>query len=193
MTWPTKKLGEIRNSIQAMFYDLEFEARQVYEKLVKPDWNSYNRHYYSTLYGYMMRCFSFIDLLSAYQVGSDSNQTHRMRRFMAQFLKYDKQSSYLAIHFWRHKLMHTAQPRCLVGQKTKKKYSWLLHWGDELSRDQHMKFQDAEDPKILNIALFYLIEDLKNSLGDFFENVNQNNLLRYENYLENMEINEQYD
>jgi hypothetical protein len=190
MTCPTKKLEEIYDLIQKMLYDLEFEARQVYEQLVKPNWNSYSRRYYSTLYGYMMRCFSFIDLLSAYQFGKDSDQTNRMKRFMTQFLKYDEQSSYLAIHFWRHKLMHTAQPRRLIGKKTKKKYSWLLHWGNELPRNQHMKFQDAEDPKILNVALFYLIEDLENSLDNFFEYVNPNNFLKYENYLENIEINE---
>lgn len=41
-------------------------------------------------------------------------------------------------------------------------YLWLLHWGDELPRDQHMTIT-ARGPaeRVLNLALLYLVEDLE--------------------------------
>ena len=127
---PNGQFEKIRDSLILKCDDFVFEVTQLYENLVKPNWDTVPRRYYISLYGYVMHAFSVIDLLSCYWQGTASNQgqTARMRDFMTQFMHYGRAESKAAVVMWRHKLMHTSEPRTLVGKSSGKRYSWLLHW-----------------------------------------------------------------
>jgi hypothetical protein len=56
------------------------------------------------------------------------NQTKRLVAFLARFIRYGKKESQIAVSVWRHKLMHTGEPR-LVRNKTKtEKYGWEISY-----------------------------------------------------------------
>lgn len=115
--------------------------------------------------------FSLIDVLSQYEAGTTQvrGQTDRMVRFMHGHMDYDEFASFVAIKMWRHKLMHTAQPRPLIGSSGKR-YRWLLHWWGELPQEQHMQFQNEP---ILNVGLMWLLDDLRESAARFFDAVSR--------------------
>ena len=150
-------LGEIRKQIDA----LEKEVEAVYSALVLPHWLKELHGFPQTLYGYMMRVFAFVDLLSAYWKGNNKNQSSRMIAFMNKYMRPEQEANSVALQMWRHKLMHTAQPRPLKDARTGKTYCWLLHWHDHLPKERHYTFNDTTDTRILNIGLVYLIGDLK--------------------------------
>jgi len=87
--------------------------------------------------------------------------------FMQTYLSPNRESCNVAVQIWRHKLMHTGEPRSLVDERTGKTYRWLLHWSEHLPADQHFTFSETPDPKVLNIGLIYLIGDLKTALEKY--------------------------
>lgn len=141
---------------------LEHEAALVYGDMVLPRWNHERHGFASTLYGYVMNCFAFVDLLSRLSKPSIRNQTDRMVHFMEEHIAHRRLAHEIAIQMWRHALMHTGRPQRLIENSSQITYLWLLHWGrEQLPRDQHMTLLDlSRDEKVLNMALFYLIEDL---------------------------------
>jgi hypothetical protein len=154
---------------------LEKEARTVYGELVVPHWDDapqalFNR-FVHTLYGFVMVCFSRIDLLSAYWRGNSSTQgqSERMIDFMQKYgVSTDREACDVAVQIWRHKLMHTAEPRMLIESGSGITYLWLLHWSaDQLPRDKHFVLTQTGGQKILNIALVCLIEDLRRALNAY--------------------------
>ena len=119
-----------------------------------------------TLYGYMMGVFARIDVYSSHWSGSSRPSSKRMVSFMCAYWSIDRRTASLAVHFWRHKLMHTAAPRQLRSATTGTMHRWLLHWGDEhLPREQHFKLQS--DDKVLSLSLFGLIDDLRILLAQY--------------------------
>lgn len=146
---------------------LEKEVAAVYSTLVLPYWGKEMHGFPETLYGYMMRIFSFIDLLSAYWKGNDKVQTNRMIAFLDKYMRPDHEANSVSVQMWRHKLMHTAQPRSLKDTKTRKTYYWLLHWYQHLPEEQHYTFSDTTDTRILNLGLVYLIRDLKQAAENY--------------------------
>jgi hypothetical protein len=92
---------------------LQAEVKFMQDEIVAPGWNGPYHGMPRMLYGYMMSCFSFIDLLSQYAgsgVGSQG-QTPRMISFMDQYFGYEHSTNAVAVQLWRHTLMHTANPR----------------------------------------------------------------------------------
>ena len=152
---------------------LRKEVEAVYTTLVLPNWGKQLHGLPQTLYGYMMTVFSLIDVLSTYWKGDASarGQTERMFDFMSTYLSPHREANSVAIQMWRHKLMHTAQPRFLKNENTNKDYRWLLHWREHLPQEQHYTFVETGDSKILNIGLMYLIEDLKRAGGNYTEHL----------------------
>lgn len=184
-----EKIEAIKNELLEKLNSLEYEANQIYKNLVKPEWDIYNKHYSTTLYGLMMMFFSLVDLLSAYINGSDKNQTKRMVNFLVDYLGYPEDETIILVNLFRHKLMHTSEPRKMIWpEKDEYNYRWLLHWGEELPRNQHMKFCIAGNDKILNCALFYLIEDLKKNMKNIFSGFDREKALVYHKDLENQKV-----
>lgn len=162
-------LEQARKEHTAHIDALQREVKEVYSTLVLPHWGGELHGFPHTLYGYMMGLFARIDLLSAYWKGDASShgQTIRMIKFMDQYLSPNHEANSVAVQMWRHKLMHTSEPRHLHDHHTGKIYRWLLHWGEHLPSHQHYTFAETSDSRILNIGLMYLIADLKNGIEKY--------------------------
>jgi hypothetical protein len=160
-------LAEIRKQHTRYITDFEREVQIVYSTLVLPHWGGELHGFSHTLYGYMMHLFATIDLLSAYWKGKTSRQTLRMIEFMNQYICHNHEANTVAVQMWRHKLMHTSEPRYLYDERTSKTYRWLLHWGEHLPREQHYTFADTHDSRILNLALLYLIGDFRTGVEQY--------------------------
>jgi hypothetical protein len=164
-------LDEVKREHTAHLDAFEREVKMVYSTLVLPNWDSELHHFPQTLYGYLMGLFARIDLLSAYWKGDApaQGQTLRMIDFMDKYISPapNREANSAAVQMWRHKLMHTSEPRYLLDEHTGKVYRWLLHWFEQLPRAQHYTFAETYDSKILNLGLVYLIEDLKKGLEKY--------------------------
>ena len=116
-----------------------------------------------------MAVFARFDILSSYWRGiaSSQGQTVRMVQFLDTFRAPDTEANSVAVHMWRHKLMHTSQPRYLTNEHTGKVYRWLLHWHEHLPREQHFRLIDTGGSKKLDLGLVYLIEDLGAATKDY--------------------------
>lgn len=96
----------------------------------------------------VMYCFATLDYFSSHWEGWNQRapkgrtQTNRMALFEERYLLYGRKESQIAIHLWRHKLMHTAEPRLLRDKKTGEEYSWSI--GDT---SQHHMLLRAIHPK----------------------------------------------
>jgi len=71
------------------------KLRIVHQQIVLPGWGGEYHGMPRTLYGYMMNCFSLIDLLSQYWRGGDRSrgQTPRMTAFMDTYMRHEHQAN----------------------------------------------------------------------------------------------------
>lgn len=157
------------------FLSFEYEVNTTYCSLVVPHWSQapWRNRLPHVLYGCVMWSFAWVDRLSSLwrgQVGT-RGQSKRMADFLETYLKYDRAVASFAIKLWRHTLMHTAEPRTLLENSTGLEHRWLLHWGSELRRDQHMTVTTSGQMRILNMALLHLVADLKSGQRDFLEEI----------------------
>ena len=173
-------IDEVRKEHTTHIEALELEVKTVYTALVLPHWGSELHGFPNTLYGFMMGVFARIDLFSAHWKGdaTSSSQTIRMADLMNTYIFSDREANSVAVQIWRHKLMHTSEPRHLLDERTGKVYRWLLHWYEHLPRDQHYTFNETPNSKILNLGLVYLIDDLKNGLKAYVADLSTSPMLR---------------
>jgi hypothetical protein len=148
------------------------------ERILLPEWGQQPLHGLPrTAYGYVMNAMALVDLLSQYRAGSSTGpQTPRMVRFLIDYLGYSDLASRVLVQLWRHTLMHTGRPREARGSRTGDRYSYLLQWGEKhLPRADHMQFQPAaHDPRILNLGVQFLAEDLLAGARKYFDHVRKN-------------------
>jgi hypothetical protein len=103
----------------------------------------------------VMYCFATLDYFSSCwagwnRSGPGKDQTARLIDFMTRFLLYGRKEATLAVHFWRHKLMHTSEPRVLRNKDNDELYVWrtgtrLAHYM-ELVRLTDQQYQLDFDP-----------------------------------------------
>lgn len=152
---------------------LEIDATTT--RILLPEWGTgYPLHGMGrTAYGYVMNCLAFVDLLSRYRTNSKPGQTSRMVDFLVDYLGYTETASRVVIQIWRHNLMHTGFPGTVEGSRTGERYKYLMQWGEEhLPRNHHMQFQPlAKDPRILNLGVRFLAEDLADGARRYFDDV----------------------
>ena len=164
----TEVLG---SQLQKELERLDTEARTIYRELVLPNWGKTLHGFPDVLYGFMMGVYARVDLASAYWKGSFESQTRRMVGFLDVYVSSDHEANSVSVQMWRHKLMHTSQPRFLRNETTNKIYCWLLHWWEHLPSEQHYTFVETNDSRILNIGLIYLISDLKRGIERFLQDL----------------------
>ncbi len=147
--------------------ELEKEANYIYENIVLPNWCSDGLHWFpSILYWLMMLVMSKIDITSQYWDTTPLDkrwkwhQTVRMVWFLTNYVNIDKQINESLVQIWRHTLMHEGSPSG----------NYLLHWKEHLPREQHYTIANG----ILNISLIYLIEDLKNWVYRYIDDIKNN-------------------
>ncbi len=75
--------------------------------------------------------FATIDYFSSYWAGWNDpagdrtkRQTTRLVDFMVKYFGYERRASTVAVAIWRHKLMHTAQPRVLRARNGIDRFTW---------------------------------------------------------------------
>lgn len=180
MTREMLDVDEFRQKPTAHIEAFECEVKIVHSTLVLPRWGSELHGFPQTLYGYMMAFFARIDLLSAYWRGNAASrdQTIRMIDFMDQYISGDHEANSVAVQIWRHKLMHTSEPRFLLDERTGKVYRWLLHWWKHLPLSQHYIFADTSDSRVLSVGLVYLIADLKTGIEKYLADLSTSPMLQ---------------
>ena len=143
--------------------DLEFESQRVYSELVEKDWNRppSRRRLPRALWAFMMLGFGHIDFVSALWKGTDKGQSRRMTDFMERYLGMSRRPASMAVKIWRHKLMHTGEPRKVIDRATGKTCSWLLHWAHQLPANQHATTNEQGKEIILQMSLSSFLADLK--------------------------------
>lgn len=114
-----------------------------------------------------MYTFATIDYFSSFWRGwnqhspQGQNQTKRIVDFLEEFLEYPREESFIAVNIWRHKLIHTAEPRIVKDKNSNKRYGWLI--GPRL--ENHWELQENHsDYYVINIGIFNLIDDLKEGI-----------------------------
>jgi len=123
-----------------------------------------------------MYCFSTLDYFSSFWAGwNDSssktnnpskpakgaNQTVRMTDFACNFLGYGRKEAYLAICLWRHKTMHTAEPRRMENQnKPGEFYEWCIG-PDSIP---HMTIEDLSGVLVLGFDCQKFAHDLSDGV-----------------------------
>jgi hypothetical protein len=122
----------------------------------------------------VMYCFATLDYFSSFWAGWNDtrhrppghscNQTDRLIAFSERYLLYPRKESQIAIHFWRHKLMHTAEPRALVLRDPAVKESYI--WSTGASRENHMRLVGTNDPAkfVLHFSPFVFVLDLREGI-----------------------------
>jgi len=112
----------------------------------------------------VMYAFATIDYFSSHWAGwnksvAGKDQTVRMTDFMDTYLLYPRKESQIAINFWRHKLMHTAEPRMLRNANNDEVYHWKI--GKNLQR--HMILVQVTTPNGFSLEFdpFVLVRDLR--------------------------------
>ncbi|MDY6990180.1 MAG: hypothetical protein SWQ30_19230 [Thermodesulfobacteriota bacterium] len=121
----------------------------------------------------VMYCFATIDYFSSFWSGwnhkapkkkgqKPENQTTRITAFMEKYLLYPSKESQIAIAIWRHKLMHTAEPRILRNADNAEVYLWEVGKGVP----NHMVLDPREEPDhfLLRFDPLALCRDLREAV-----------------------------
>lgn len=157
------------------FSEFEHEI-QVILQYAESRWPDNPRHFPYTSYGFVMVAFSKIDLYGQYWFPAQNGQNERMLSFLTEYLKYPRKESEIAIHLWRHNLMHSSEMRPMLDTRDNKSYLWLFHYR---LRNEHMQIRDRENQRILSLGLFDLVEDLRAGLTRAIEELpNLTNVLK---------------
>lgn len=120
----TAEASEARRMFRDRLDSLENDLKRCYWPLSEPAAPG------PAFFPAVMYCFATLDYFSSFWAGSNrtapkgQTQTDRMGAFLEKFLYYARRESQIALHFWRHKLMHTAEPRMLRNKVTKEEYGW---------------------------------------------------------------------
>lgn len=114
----------------------------------------------------VMYCLATLDYFSSCwagwnRSGPDKDQTNRLVDFMATFLLYGRKEAALAVHFWRHKLMHTSEPRVLRNTDNDEIYVWRTGTGLE----HHMELARLTEQQYrLDFDPLLFLEDLRSAI-----------------------------
>lgn len=114
----------------------------------------------------VLYAFATIDYFSSYWAGWSNSagdrskkQTVRLVDFMVKYLGYDQRASTVAVAIWRHKLMHTAQPRILRAKNGSDRFMWETGIG----LMDHMNLSPTGHPNkfILRFDSYAVVRDLR--------------------------------
>jgi len=131
-----------------------------------------------------MYCFATLDYFSSFWAGwnrqpqQGQNQTDRMVVFQERYLLYPRKEGQIAIHFWRHKLMHTAEPRLLRDPATNEEY----YWSTGASMQNHMRLVGVAQQKYtLHFCPAAFVRDLREGVfgpGGYFHHLRDDQALQ---------------
>jgi hypothetical protein len=179
------------------------EAKQKFQKRITSLENDARRAYYPidgiayAPFPIIMYVFATIDYFSSFWAGwNDKNnrpeedkrsQTKRISDFLEKYLIYPQKETQLAINIWRHKLMHTGEPRILGLKNTY--YTWLI----ASQVENHMTLKEVDKKNYqLQIGVKDIIDDLKEGIfgvDGYYDNLRKEKQLQHQYELFDKEIN----
>ena len=186
---------EAKNSFKKRIYSLENDARICFPPGLP---GSEKAAYFPiTLYA-----FATIDYFSGFFAGYNDNrrdevnvnyiktynkvdQTTRIVDFLTKYLLYPFNESKIAVTIFRHKLIHTGEPKIVNEKNNEVEYTWRI--GNVVKQHMILKPNEKKDDSYeLGIGIFQLIEDLKDGVfghkGYFYDLLSKNDL--QENWLD---------
>lgn len=129
----------------------------------------------------VLYAFATIDYLSSCWAGwNDSkgdrskSQTKRITDFLVKYCQYENKESQIAVNVWRHKLMHTGEPRVVRNVAASELYEWEINTNGQT----HMKLVhiDGAGRYRLQINPVTLVHDLRNGVlgpGGYLQDLRQ--------------------
>lgn len=168
---------ELADWLLVQIDDLQHEAEGIYKFAVTQP-PQQRGLFVQTLYAYVGRAFSLLDRL-ALHCSPDEKQTVRMVDALDRRAGIGREAGSVAVHVWRHGLLHTGEARKAVAASGQI-YRWLLHWGpNELPDDHNWTFPvDPRGERILNLSLLRLISDLRTAAASYARELGANPELR---------------
>lgn len=112
----------------------------------------------------VLYAFATLDFFSSYwagwnEGGKGRNQTDRMVSFSEHFLSYPRKEAQIAVNIWRHKLMHTSQPRVVTNADTDERYLWST--GHETAGHMQLVATGTPNEFRLHFAPFVFCQELR--------------------------------
>lgn len=114
----------------------------------------------------ILYCFSVIDLLGSFVSGKfdEKSDTQNAREYMQKFMYYSNLQIDLLREIFRHKLVHSGQPKPIYKGQDGKLYFWrYIH----NSRQDHLNIEqlDQDNKKYrFTLSIYSLAEDIKDSV-----------------------------
>ncbi|MEW8073376.1 MAG: hypothetical protein AB2810_17900 [Candidatus Thiodiazotropha endolucinida] len=129
------------------------------------DENSGNKGW-PTPFPALLYCFATIDLFASFYMGRMRNNTNNMKSYLTNLMGYDEQLTDNLVGIFRHKLVHTAQPKTFYKNADGQIYTWAyVH----CNREKHLTIQKHTDPEeahTLWLSIIDFAEDIVNSIRD---------------------------
>ena len=137
----------------------------------------------SAPYPALLYCFAIIDLLGSFYTGifNQNADTRNAKKYMKDFMGYSDEEVELLQKIFRHKLVHTAEPK-LFYKKGDKIYSWEYKHNN---RSKHLSLSTLN--KHANtfsfcVSIWSLAKDIKNSVyrspGGYLDRLNKEKRLQ---------------
>lgn len=162
---------DLANWLVVQIEDLKHEAEQTYSFAITQSLQPRGL-FVQTLYAYVERSFSILDRLSLHDLPKKA-QTVRMVDVLERRIGVAREPGNVAVHIWRHGLMHSAEARRAIAP-TGQAYRWLLHWGSaDLPEDLNWTFSvDPRGERILNLSLMHVLAGLRKATDSFATDIN---------------------
>jgi hypothetical protein len=159
----------LRADVLGALARLQWQTQDVIELLVKPTWGGEKHGYDRLLYGTVLSTMALADRLSFYMWPDAEKQTHRLRALFSK-MSENPEAVAIAVQTWRHTLVHVGDPVTFRDETTGRRYTWLLHWGEEhLPRAEHLTFADSNGVRVLAFGAMYFIQDLNRLAAGLFD------------------------
>lgn len=124
----------------------------------------------------MLYCFSVVDFLSALASGNakPSRTAEQAREYMHRFMSYTEEQAELLQGVFRHKLVHLAQPRPIMENRSR-----LVSWQEwHNNREKHLMIEPLKEKQttkvtsglsvecthIFHVGIWNLVEDIRVSV-----------------------------
>ncbi len=137
---------------------------------------SRNGRYQPAPFAALLYCFSVIDLLGAFLAGNakPGRTTEQAKEYMQRFMSYTEEQAQLLQEVFRHKLVHLAEPRPIMENKSRL-ISWQ-EWHD--NREKHLIIEPLKERRritvtstlsidcdhIFHVGIWNLAEDIRISV-----------------------------
>jgi len=138
-------------------------------------------------------CFSVIDLLGAFVAGNakPGRSAEQAREYMQRFMGYTEEQACLLQMVFRHKLVHLAEPRPIMENKSRR-ISWQ-EWHN--NRQKHLVIEplkkkqkitvtstlSIEYDHVFHVGIWNLVEDVRTSLekpNGYFESLERTSAIQ---------------